>query len=138
MLSRLPAAGMVPVYLKYKYRPHNVFRSASTVFAIHNLAYQGTDSASLFPMFRLPDKAYSTLEWIFQETDGRRTPVRTYEASGCYYLLLATLLEALIATCHSEVGPAPQAQTACDVSQCACRRHVRMRRPPGHLLSLAQ
>ena len=44
--------------------------------AIHNLAHQGTALAPEFPIFNLPQSAYNELEWIYEEPDGRRTPVR--------------------------------------------------------------
>jgi len=34
-------AGLVPAYLKERFRQHPAFAGAGTVFTIHNLAYQG-------------------------------------------------------------------------------------------------
>lgn len=70
-------AGMTPVYLKYKYKANGVFHDARSVLAIHNLAHQGTSLAHQFKMFHLPEEAYSELEWIYTEPDGRTTPVRS-------------------------------------------------------------
>mmetsp|Transcript_1510 Transcript_1510/g.4886 ORF Transcript_1510/g.4886 Transcript_1510/m.4886 type:complete len:763 (-) Transcript_1510:49-2337(-) len=34
-------AGLVPLYMCYKYRPNGVYKSARTIYVIHNLGYQG-------------------------------------------------------------------------------------------------
>lgn len=66
----------MPLYLQHKYQANNVFQSATSVLAIHNLAHQGTALAAEFPLFNLPPHAYPEMEWIYEEPDGRRTPVR--------------------------------------------------------------
>jgi hypothetical protein len=81
----LVRAGLVPLYLKHKYKAHGVFHDARTLVAIHNLAHQGTALAPEFPLFNLPQAAYQELEWIYTEPDGRRTPVRTPPHSPCLH-----------------------------------------------------
>eukprot|EP00899_Mesostigma_viride_P003261 jgi/Mesvir1/12936/Mv05952-RA.3 len=60
-------ASLVPVYVSAKYRPHNVFKNARTVLAIHNLSHQGVDPAVTFPYLGLPDNWYGSVEWVFPE-----------------------------------------------------------------------
>jgi glycogen synthase len=74
-------AGLVPLYLNHKYKPHGVFEEAKALVAIHNLAHQGTALAHEFPLFNLPQSAYNELEWIYEEPDGRRTPVSLIQSS---------------------------------------------------------
>ena len=83
-------AGMVPVYLKHHYQAHGVFKDAKTVFAIHNLAYQGTSVASDFALFKLPSSAYNVMEWIYKEPDGRKTPVRPAHIASSINLEVAS------------------------------------------------
>ena len=73
--TRRCCAGLVPLYLRHKYQANNVFTKATSVLAVHNLAHQGTALASGFPLFNLPAEAYQEMEWIYEEPDGRRTPV---------------------------------------------------------------
>ncbi|KAK4480486.1 hypothetical protein RD792_013560, partial [Penstemon davidsonii] len=58
-------AGLVPVLLAAKYRPHGVFKDARSIIVIHNLAHQGVESAATYKNFGLPLEWYKTLEWVF-------------------------------------------------------------------------
>ena len=70
-------AGMVPVYLKHRYKAYGHLQNANALLAVHNLAYQGTSLAHAFPSLSLPNEAYHELEWIYTEKNGKkRTPVR--------------------------------------------------------------
>ena len=46
--------GLVPVYLRERYRRHPAFEGAGTVFTIHNLAYQGNFGRAVLPQLDLP------------------------------------------------------------------------------------
>jgi len=43
-------AGLVPVYLSYKYRGFGTYRAARCMFVIHNMGYQGKYGMSRFPV----------------------------------------------------------------------------------------
>ncbi|KAK9071662.1 hypothetical protein SSX86_008091 [Deinandra increscens subsp. villosa] len=58
-------AGLVPVLLAAKYRPHGIYKDARSIIMIHNLAHQGVEPASTFCNLGLPWEWYGTLEWIF-------------------------------------------------------------------------
>lgn len=60
-------AGLVPVYIASRYRPHGVFTDARTVFAIHNMSHQGVEPASCFDSIGVPGEWYGALEWVFPE-----------------------------------------------------------------------
>lgn len=60
-------AGMVPVYLAAKYRPHGVYRDARSILCIHNLSHQGVEPATTYGNFGLPGEWYGALEWVFPE-----------------------------------------------------------------------
>lgn len=60
-------AGMVPVYLSAKYRPHGVYKDARTVLCIHNLSHQGVEPATTYGNLGLPGEWYGALEWVFPE-----------------------------------------------------------------------
>ncbi|MCU0252798.1 MAG: glycogen synthase GlgA [Vicinamibacterales bacterium] len=47
-------AGLVPAYLKERFRGHPAFSEAGTVFTIHNLAYQGIFGREVLPALDLP------------------------------------------------------------------------------------
>ncbi len=47
-------AGLVPVYLRERFRGHPAFAGAGTVFTIHNLAYQGNFAREVLPQLDLP------------------------------------------------------------------------------------
>jgi starch synthase len=46
--------GLVPVYLRERFRRHPAFAEAGTVFTIHNLAYQGLFGREVLPHLDLP------------------------------------------------------------------------------------
>jgi starch synthase len=46
--------GLVPVYLRERFRGHPAFAGAGTVFTIHNLAYQGIFGREVLPTLDLP------------------------------------------------------------------------------------
>jgi starch synthase len=49
--------GILPVYLLYKYKKHNVYVNARSMMVIHNIGYQGKYAQSKFPLdsfFHLP------------------------------------------------------------------------------------
>ncbi|MDL1971236.1 MAG: glycogen synthase GlgA [Candidatus Desulfofervidaceae bacterium] len=52
-------AALLPVYLKTYYFGHPTFGLIKTVFTIHNLGYQGTFSAEVFPFTNLPPHLFS-------------------------------------------------------------------------------
>ncbi|XP_051138174.1 soluble starch synthase 1, chloroplastic/amyloplastic isoform X2 [Andrographis paniculata] len=58
-------AGLVPVLLSAKYRPHSVYLNARSIFVIHNLAHQGVEPASTYKNLGLPNGWYKVLEWVF-------------------------------------------------------------------------
>ncbi|CAK0886208.1 unnamed protein product [Prorocentrum cordatum] len=43
-------AGLVPVYLTYKYRRHNTYKNSRCIMMLHNMGYQGKYRASKFPV----------------------------------------------------------------------------------------
>jgi starch synthase len=47
-------AGLLPVYLRARFRRHVAFADAGTVFTIHNLAYQGIFGREVLPALDLP------------------------------------------------------------------------------------
>jgi starch synthase len=47
-------AGLVPAYLRERFRGHPAFAGAGTVFTIHNLAYQGIFGREVLPALDLP------------------------------------------------------------------------------------
>ncbi|CAE8637345.1 unnamed protein product [Polarella glacialis] len=58
-------AGLVPVYLLYKYRRNNTYMNARTIFVIHNMGYQGKYQLSKFPLeshLGLPSEALQYLQ----------------------------------------------------------------------------
>ena len=58
-------AGLVPVYLLYKYKRNGTYRNARSVFVIHNLGYQGKYQLSKFPIdshLGLPSEAIHFLQ----------------------------------------------------------------------------
>eukprot|EP00931_Biecheleriopsis_adriatica_P037103 TRINITY_DN2129_c0_g3_i1.p1 TRINITY_DN2129_c0_g3~~TRINITY_DN2129_c0_g3_i1.p1 ORF type:complete len:1462 (-),score=350.98 TRINITY_DN2129_c0_g3_i1:235-4620(-) len=58
-------AGLVPVYMTYKYRRNNTYRNARSVFVIHNMGYQGKYKLSKFPLEQhlgLPQEAIRYLQ----------------------------------------------------------------------------
>ncbi|CAG9463241.1 unnamed protein product [Pedinophyceae sp. YPF-701] len=58
-------AGLIPVYIHSRFRPYGVYENARTVFAIHNLAYQGVAPPASFGQLGVPSDWYRTLEWIY-------------------------------------------------------------------------
>ncbi len=58
-------AGLVPVLLAAKYRPHNVYKNSRCIVAIHNLAHQGVEAGTTYANLGLPPEWYSALEWVF-------------------------------------------------------------------------
>ncbi|KAL8550850.1 hypothetical protein ACS0TY_000073 [Phlomoides rotata] len=58
-------AGLVPVLLPAKYRPHGVYKDARSIIVIHNLAHQGVEPAITYRNFGLPAGWYKALEWVF-------------------------------------------------------------------------
>lgn len=60
-------AGLVPLLLAAKYRPHGVYADARSVLLIHNLAHQGVESAVTYKNLGLPAEWYGALEWVFPE-----------------------------------------------------------------------
>jgi starch synthase len=51
--------GLIPAYLKTLYKDDSVFSSTSTLFTIHNLAYQGIFKAEGFEKTGLPKECFS-------------------------------------------------------------------------------
>jgi starch synthase len=47
-------AGLVPAYLRERFRKHPAFEGVGTVFTIHNLAYQGIFGREVLPALDLP------------------------------------------------------------------------------------
>ena len=60
-------AGLVPVLVASKYRPHNVFRNARCVFAIHNLLHQGVEPMHMYGSLGLPPDWYAALMYVYPE-----------------------------------------------------------------------
>ena len=60
-------AGLGPVYIASRFRPHGVFPDARTVFAIHNMSHQGVEPANTFDGIGVPGEWYGALEWVFPE-----------------------------------------------------------------------
>ncbi|XP_068644166.1 soluble starch synthase 1, chloroplastic/amyloplastic-like [Aristolochia californica] len=58
-------AGLVPVLLAAKYRPHGVYKDARSIVIIHNLAHQGVEPATTYGNLGLPPQWYGALEWVF-------------------------------------------------------------------------
>ncbi|XP_068665965.1 soluble starch synthase 1, chloroplastic/amyloplastic-like [Aristolochia californica] len=58
-------AGLVPVLLAAKYRPHCVYQDARSILIIHNLAHQGVETATTYGNLGLPPQWYGVLEWVF-------------------------------------------------------------------------
>ncbi|KAG6412626.1 hypothetical protein SASPL_125309 [Salvia splendens] len=58
-------AGLVPVLLAAKYRPHGVYKDARSIIVIHNLAHQGVEPAVTYKNLGLPPGWYKALEWVF-------------------------------------------------------------------------
>ena len=52
-------AGLVPVYLRERFRRHAAFEGAGTVFTIHNLAYQGIFGREMLPVLDLPWEVFT-------------------------------------------------------------------------------
>ncbi len=51
--------GLIPAYLKTKYKNNPIFNSIKTVFTIHNLAFQGIFPKTTFDKTELPSEAQS-------------------------------------------------------------------------------
>jgi starch synthase len=60
-------AGLVPILVASKYRPHGVFGNARTICAIHNIAHQGVEPNTTFPNLGVPGEWYSALEYQYPE-----------------------------------------------------------------------
>ena len=60
-------AGLVPILVASKYRPHGVFSNARTICAIHNIAHQGVEPNTTFPNLGVPGEWYSALEYQYPE-----------------------------------------------------------------------
>ncbi|KAK9672430.1 hypothetical protein RND81_12G100100 [Saponaria officinalis] len=60
-------AGLVPVLLASKYRPHGVYNDARSVLVIHNMAHQGVEPAVTYDNLGVPPNWYGVLEWVFPE-----------------------------------------------------------------------
>lgn len=58
-------AGLVPIYLAAKYRPHGVYTNARSVLAIHNLRHQGVFPPSTYASLGLPPDWYGALEYQY-------------------------------------------------------------------------
>ena len=58
-------AGLVPIYLAAKYRPHGVYTHARSVLAIHNLRHQGVFPPSTYASLGLPAEWYGALEYQY-------------------------------------------------------------------------
>jgi starch synthase len=52
--------GLVPVYLRERFRGQPAFKDAASVFTIHNLAYQGTFARGVLPHLDLPWDVFSS------------------------------------------------------------------------------
>ncbi|GFR43741.1 hypothetical protein Agub_g4851, partial [Astrephomene gubernaculifera] len=57
-------AGLLPVYLAARYRPHGVYGRARCVLGLHNLAHQGSHPPHCFGSLGLPGGWYGALEWV--------------------------------------------------------------------------
>ncbi|PKA47265.1 Starch synthase 1, chloroplastic/amyloplastic [Apostasia shenzhenica] len=60
-------AGLIPLLLAAKYRPHGVYKDARSILVIHNLAHQGVEPATTYHNLGLPPEWYSAVEWVFPE-----------------------------------------------------------------------
>ncbi|GAB2265064.1 Pentafunctional AROM polypeptide [Dionaea muscipula] len=58
-------AGLVPVLLAAKYRPHGVYKDARSILVIHNISHQGVEPALTYSNLGLPPEWYGALEWVF-------------------------------------------------------------------------
>ncbi|GJU46579.1 soluble starch synthase 1, chloroplastic/amyloplastic [Tanacetum coccineum] len=58
-------AGLVPVLLAAKYRPHGIYKDARSIALIHNLSHQGVEPAATYGNLGLPSEWYGALEWVF-------------------------------------------------------------------------
>jgi starch synthase len=52
-------SGLVPAYLRHLYGPNEYWSDTTSVFTIHNIAYQGQFSSELFPLTGLPAHFFS-------------------------------------------------------------------------------
>ena len=60
-------AGLVPLYLAHRYRPHGVYKNARCLLAIHNLSHQGVEPASTFDTQGMPGSAWDDLSWRYPD-----------------------------------------------------------------------
>ena len=60
-------AGLVPVLVASKYRPHGVYKQARTVCAIHNIFHQGVEPSTTFPNLGVPNEWYGALEYQYPQ-----------------------------------------------------------------------
>ncbi|CAE8596915.1 unnamed protein product [Polarella glacialis] len=62
-------AGLLPVYLAHKFRPHGTYASARCIFVVHNMGYQGTYpwSEDFLSNLCLPESARNDLFHVFPE-----------------------------------------------------------------------
>mmetsp|Transcript_32700 Transcript_32700/g.97139 ORF Transcript_32700/g.97139 Transcript_32700/m.97139 type:complete len:970 (-) Transcript_32700:127-3036(-) len=57
--------GLLPVYLKYKYKRHNTYMKARCMYVLHNMGYQGKYRKGKFPLDKflgLPQEAENDLQ----------------------------------------------------------------------------
>ncbi|XP_028549213.1 granule-bound starch synthase 1b, chloroplastic/amyloplastic [Dendrobium catenatum] len=64
--------GILPCYLKSKYKANGIYKSAKVAFCIHNMAYQGRFAFSDFSLLNLPNRFKASFDFI----DGYNKPVR--------------------------------------------------------------
>lgn len=62
-------AGLVPVMLVHKFRPHGTYRDARCIFVVHNMGYQGAYpwTGSELWNLTLPDSAHDSLFFVYPE-----------------------------------------------------------------------
>ena len=60
-------AGLVPLLVASKYRPHGTYKNARTIAAIHNILHQGVEPHVTFGNLGVPGEWYSCLEYQFPE-----------------------------------------------------------------------
>ncbi|KAK9910090.1 hypothetical protein M0R45_034065 [Rubus argutus] len=63
---------LIPCYLKARYQPNGIYKSAKVAFCIHNIAYQGRFAFADFALLNLPNKFKSSFDFI----DGYDKPVK--------------------------------------------------------------
>ncbi|CAI8603210.1 unnamed protein product [Vicia faba] len=65
-------SALIPCYLKSMYKSRGLYKNAKVAFCIHNIAYQGRNAFTDFPLLNLPNEFRSSFDFI----DGYNKPVK--------------------------------------------------------------